>query len=81
MQWAYFDNPAGHAKVWMCFDGMKPVGTVTALPHVIWTHDRKAIGYRVQDVLTDANYRGRAINRKLSEACYGFNRYQNSSCN
>lgn len=72
MQWQYFDNPAGEAKAWICFDGKKPVGSVTALPHVVWVHDRKAVGYRVQDVLTDPDYRGRSIYRRLSEACYAF---------
>jgi hypothetical protein len=72
MKWLYFENPAGEAKVWICLDGKKLVGSVTALPHVLWLHDRKAVGYRVQDVLTDPNYRGRSIYRKLSEACYAF---------
>jgi hypothetical protein len=72
MQWQYFDNPAGEAKVWLCLNENQPVGSVTALPHVVWVHDRASVGYRVQDVLTDPNFRGRSIYRKLSEACYAF---------
>lgn len=72
MKWLYFNNPAGEAKIWICLDGKKLVGSVTALPHVLWLGDYKVIGYRVQDVLTDPNYRGRSIYRNLSEACYAF---------
>lgn len=72
MQWQYFDNPAGDAKVWICFDAERAVGSVTALPHAIWADDQLSTGYRVQDVLTDPDYRGRSIYRKLSEACYAF---------
>ena len=43
MQWQYYDNPAGEAKVWICFDQGKPVGSVTALPHFIWTFDSQVV--------------------------------------
>ena len=72
MQWQYFNNPAGEAHVWMCFDGEKPVGSVTALPHLVWAKDRKVIGYRIQNVLTDPDYRGLSVYRRLSELCYKF---------
>ena len=72
MQWQYFNNPAGEAHVWMCFDGENPVGSVTALPHVVWANDRKVSGYRIQNVLTDPDYRGLSIYRRLSEFCYEF---------
>ncbi len=72
IQWQYFDNPAGEAKIWMCFDKEMPIGIVTAIPHKVWALDQMATGYRVQGVMTDPNYRGRAIYRRLSEICYGF---------
>ena len=72
MKWQYFDNPAGEAKGWVCYDGKRLVGSVTALPHLVWVRNHKAIGYRVQDVLTDPDYRGQSIYRRLSMACYAF---------
>jgi len=72
MRWQYFDNPAGEAKVWICCDQEKPVGSVTALPHIIWTFDCQVVGYRVQDVMTAPEYRGLSIYKKLSERCYSF---------
>jgi len=72
IQWQYLNNPAGEANVWMCFDGEKPIGSVTALPHVVWEKDRKVIGYRIQNVLTDPDYRGLSVYRRLSELCYEF---------
>ena len=72
MQWQYFNNPAGEAHVWLCFDGENPVGSVAALPHLVWANDRKVIGYRIQSVLTHPDYRGQSIYRRLSELCYEF---------
>ena len=72
MQWQYFDNPAGEAKVWMCFDGSKAVASVTAIPHSIFDHQRQTKGFRIQDVLTDPSYQGRSIYRKLSDMCYEY---------
>ncbi|MFL2687477.1 MAG: GNAT family N-acetyltransferase [Alphaproteobacteria bacterium] len=72
MEWHYFENPAGQAKVWMCQDQGRAVGSVTAVPHRVWTRDRCTLGYRVQDVLTHPDYRGKSIYRTLSEECYAF---------
>ena len=72
MKWQYFDNPAGEAKIWVCYDGKRLIGSVTALPHLVWVRNRKVIGYRIQDVLTDPDYRGQSIYRRLSMACYSF---------
>ena len=81
MQWQYFNNPAGEAHIWMCFDGNNPVGSVVALPHVVRMNSQKVIGYRIQSVLTHPDYRGLSIYRRLSELCYEFLDSDNTSIN
>jgi hypothetical protein len=81
MQWQYFNNPAGEAHIWMCFDGNNPVGSVAALPHVVRVNSQKVIGYRIQGVLTHPDYRGLSIYRRLSELCYEFLDSDNTSIN
>ena len=75
LNWQYFENPAGHAKVWVAKSGRKIIATYAAIPHKVFIEGKIGIGWRVQDVMTRPEYRGAGIYHNLSKmaAEYLFN--------
>lgn len=66
LRWQYFDNPAGRAKVWLAKSGGRIVATCAAIPHRIVVRGATGLGWRVQDVITRPEFRGRGIYHHLS---------------
>jgi len=66
LKWQYFENPAGVARVWVGRDGDRVVSTYAAIPHRVYAHGQVSTGWRVQDVLTLPDYRGRGIYNEVS---------------
>ncbi|HXG87641.1 MAG TPA: GNAT family N-acetyltransferase [Vicinamibacterales bacterium] len=67
LKWQYFENPAGIAKVWVARDGDRVVSTYAAVPHRVYADGRVGTGWRIQDVLTSPDYRGRGIYNEMSK--------------
>ncbi|MEE8112037.1 MAG: GNAT family N-acetyltransferase, partial [Acidobacteriota bacterium] len=67
MAWQYFENPNGHARIWVARDGDRIVAAYTAIPHRMSVHGKIAPGWRVQDVMTRPEYRGRGIYHELAQ--------------
>jgi GNAT superfamily N-acetyltransferase len=72
LDWQFYDNPAGPAKVWVARDAGKIVSTYVAIPHQMYAKGSVTPGWRVQDVLTDPAYRGQGIYHQLSAAAVRF---------
>jgi GNAT superfamily N-acetyltransferase len=72
LRWQYFDNPAGIARVWVARDHDRIVATYAAIPHQLCIDGETGLGWRVQDVLTHPEYRGRGLYHALSEAAKEF---------
>ncbi len=65
IEWEYFNNPFGKAKVFLALSGDKLVGITTSIPIITQMQNDIFSGYRTQNVLTDINYRGQGIFYRL----------------
>jgi len=65
IEWEYFNNPFGKAKVFLALSGDKLAGITTSIPIKTKMQNNTFSGYRIQNVLVDKNYRGQGIFNKL----------------
>ena len=65
IEWEYFNNPFGKAKIFLALSGKKIAGFTTSIPIKIKMKNNIYKGYRVQNVLVDKNYRNQGIFNKL----------------
>jgi len=65
IEWEYFNNPFGKARIFLALSGEKIVGITTSIPVRTKIQNNTYKGYRVQNVLVDKNYRGQGIFNKL----------------
>ena len=65
LEWQYFKNPSGDARIWTARDGGRIVATYVGIPHRVHLHGKIATGWRIQDVLTRPEYRGFGIYHSL----------------
>lgn len=72
LRWQYFENPAGHARVWVARDAGRMVASYAAIPHRLYVDGKVNTGWRVQDVLTRPEYRGRGLYHELSATATRF---------
>ena len=72
LRWQYFENPAGHAQVWVARDAGQIVASYAAVPLRLYIDGHVNIGWRVQDVLTRPEYRGRGLYHELSATAARF---------
>ncbi len=67
LRWQYYENPAGHAQVWVTKASGRIVATYAVIPHQTYVDGKINIGWRVQDVLTRPEYRGMGIYHSLTK--------------
>ncbi len=65
IEWEYFNNPFGKAKVFIALSNYKLVGLSTSIPIKMKMNNKIFDGYRNQHALTNINYRGQGIFSKL----------------
>ena len=65
IEWEYFNNPFGKAKVFLALSGDKLVGFTSSVPIITKMKSDLFRGYRTQNVLTDIDYRGQGIFSRL----------------
>lgn len=68
MEWQYYHNPAGTAKSWVVKQDRNVIANYTAIPHKLFVNGQTELGWRVQDVITHPDYRGKGLYSKLSDA-------------
>ena len=66
LNWQYYENPAGHAKIWVAKAGGAIIATYVAIPHQVYVGGKTGLGWRIQDVITRPEYRGQGIYHHLS---------------
>jgi hypothetical protein len=67
--WQYLNNPAGKAKVWIAEYQNKIIANYAAIPHHFKVNEQIHLAWRVQDVLTHADFRKMGIMHELSALC------------
>ena len=73
LQWAYTQNPAGAAHTWIARNQhAKIVSTFTAVPHRMWVQASTPTGWRMQDLITQPQYRGLGLYHTLSRQVHQF---------
>jgi len=65
-RWQYYENPSGAAKVWVARERGSIVASYTAIPHRMYANGRVATGWRVQNVVTLPEHRGRGLYHRLA---------------
>ncbi len=61
LNWEFLKNPFGHAKIFLAMHKSKLVGITTGIPIKMEIGNNIFKGFRIQNVLTDINYRGQGI--------------------
>lgn len=70
--WQFRANPAGQARIWVAEVGPRVVACYVAVPHEMIVNSERALGWRVQDVLTAPDHRGRGIYQELTRLASAF---------
>lgn len=71
LNWQFFLNPAGEAKLYGISDSGKLISFYAAVPHTISNQSRIIRGRMIQDVMTHPDYRGRGFLHQLAKHCMG----------
>ena len=70
LQWQFYDNPAGSARIYGFRNFERDlVALYAAVPQHVQGEDGVVIARMVQDVMTHPDYRGRGLLHKLAERC------------
>jgi GNAT superfamily N-acetyltransferase len=72
LSWQYFANPSGDSRIGVARDRDLIVATYTALPYELLVRGEAYVGWRIQDVMTRPEYRGRGLSNQLAREAAEF---------
>ncbi len=69
LEWLYFANPHGNARVWVLEDNAETIGAGAAIPRKVWMSGSPKVGCVFGDFCVSPNYRSVGPALQLQRAC------------